>query len=131
MLYLGTVVNVVDNTGILKARCIKVYGSTKKLHANIGDYILVVVLTYTLKRGLIVDDKKKNRFLKGNLHRAIVLRTKNNFMRIYGFFLRFSDNAVILVNKRKLPLSKRIKGPLTYEIVDKYPAIGILSSWVV
>jgi len=75
--------------------------------------------------------KKKNRFLKGNLHRAIVLRTKTNFMRIYGFFLRFSDNAVILVNKRKLPLSKRVKGPLTYEIVDKYPAIGILSSWVV
>jgi len=49
MINIGTIVNVVDNTGILKARCIKVLGLTKKNYAKIGDIILVVVIAYTLK----------------------------------------------------------------------------------
>ena len=64
MINVGTVLNVVDNTGILKARCIKVYGNKKTNYAKIGDIILVVVLTYTLKRGFLLDKKKKNVFLK-------------------------------------------------------------------
>jgi large subunit ribosomal protein L14 len=127
MIIVGTNLNVVDNTGILTARCIKIYGNTKKNYAIIGDFILVVVVTYTLKRGLLLDEKKKDRFLKGKQHKAIVLRLKSNYIRVYGVFIRFSDNAIILVNKRKLPLSKKVKGPILYELLERYPSIGILA----
>jgi len=59
MIIVGSSLNVIDNTGIIKARCIKIFGNTKKKYANIGDFILVVVETYTLKRGLLLDEKKK------------------------------------------------------------------------
>ena len=131
MIGLQTVVDVVDNTGILKARCIKVYGNSKKNYAKIGDLILVVVETYTLKRGFFLDEKKKERFVKGKKHKALVLRTKQYYKRNYGVFIKFSDNAVVLVNKRKLPLSKKVKGPVLYEMLEKYPAIGILARWLI
>lgn len=125
----GTMLKVVDNTGILTARCIKIYGNTKKIYANIGDVILVVVVTYTLKRGFLLDKKKKDRFLKGKKHRAIVIRSKQKYERSYGLFIKFSDNAVVIINKRKMPLSKKINGPLLFELLEKYPSIGILSRW--
>lgn len=131
MIYPGTVLDVVDNTGVLKARCIKVYGGTKENYAKIGDTILVVVVTYTLKRGFLLDKKKKERFLKGKKHRALVIRVKQIYKRNYGVFIRFSDNAIILINKRKLPLSKRVSGPILYELLEKYPVIGILARWLV
>ena len=131
MIIVGTNLNVVDNTGILIARCIKIYGDTKKNYAIIGDFILVVVVTYTLKRGLLLDEKKKDRFLKGKQHKAIVIRSKFNYIRVYGVFIRFSDNAIILVNKRKLPLSKKVKGPILYELLERYPSIGILARWLI
>jgi large subunit ribosomal protein L14 len=127
MINVGTIVNVVDNTGILKARCIKVYGDTKKNYAKIGDIILVVVIAYTLKRGFLLDRKKKERFLKGKKHKALVIRIKQNYKRNYGVFIKFSDNAIIIINKRKVPLSKKINGPVLYELLEKYPSIGILA----
>ena len=129
MINVGTILNVVDNTGILKARCIKVYG--KKKFAKIGDIILVVVLTYTLKRGFLLDKKKKDRFTKGKKHKALVIRIKHNYKRNYGVFIRFSDNAIIIINKRKIPLSKKINGPILYELLEKYPSIGILARWLI
>ena len=131
MIIAGTTVDVVDNTGILKARCIKIYGNSKKGYAEVGDIILVVVETYTLKRGFFLDEKKKERFLKGKKHKALILRTKQFYKRNYGVFIKFSDNAVIIINKRKLPLSKKLKGPVLYEILEKNPAIGILARWLI
>jgi large subunit ribosomal protein L14 len=127
MIYAGATLNVIDNTGILKARCIKVYGSTKKKSASIGEMILVVIENYTLKRGFLLDIKKKDRFMKGKKHKALIIRTKQFFKRNYGVFIKFSDNAIIIVNKRKLPLSKKLKGPILYETLEKYPSIGILA----
>jgi len=75
--------------------------------------------------------KKKDRFLKGKQHKAIVLRTPCNYKRLNGVFIRFSDNAIILVNKRKQPISKKAKGPILYEILEQYPAIGILARWLI
>jgi len=127
MINVGTTLDVVDNTGVLKVRCIKVYGNKKSFYAKIGDLILVVVESYTLKRGFFLDEKKKDRFSKGKKHKALVLRTKKFFKRTSGILIKFSDNAVILVNKRKLPLSKNLRGPVLYEILEKFPAIGILA----
>lgn len=131
MINVGTTLDVVDNTGVLKVRCIKVYGNKKSFYAKIGDLILVVVESYTLKRGFFLDEKKKDRFSKGKKHKALVLRTKKFFKRTSGILIKFSDNAVILVNKRKLPLSKKLRGPVLYEILEKFPAIGILARWLI
>ena len=131
MVNIGTKVMVVDNTGVLRARCIKVFGHQNKSKAKIGDAILVVVEGYTLKRGFFLDEKKKERFMRGKLHKALVLRTKFRYNRLNGTFINFNDNAVSLINKRLMPLSKRVKGPLLYEIFEKLPAIGILSRWLV
>ena len=127
MINVGTTLDVVDNTGVLSVCCIKVYGNKQRNYAKIGDLILVVVKTYTLKRGFFLDEKKKDRFSKGKKHKALVLRTKKFFKRSSGILIKFSDNAVVLVNKRRLPLTKKLKGPLLYELLEKYPAIGVLA----
>ena len=97
MIQKGTLVFVSDNSGARLAKCIHVY---KKNVAYIGDYILVSIKTY--------NPEKKIK--KGELHLALVIRTKKEFF--YGsVFFSFNDNAVVLVNKKYLPLGTRLFGP--------------------
>ena len=131
MIIEGSVVKVVDNSGVLDAKCIKVLGNSKKKYAKIGHIIIVTVRRYSLHIGYLRDDKKKDKFKKGKKFRALVIRTKQPIQRGVGNFLRYSDNAVILINKRGMPLSSRIRGPVMYELAEKYPVIGSLTYHVV
>ena len=131
MIVPGMCIKVVDGTGVLEARCIKVLGNKRTGFAVSGDLIIVVIRRYSLYTGYLTDVKKKKRFMKGRKFRALVLRTKKALVRGVGIWFSFGENAIILVNKRGVPLSRRIKGPALFEGLRKYPAIGSIMHYVI
>nr|YP_010472070.1 ribosomal protein L14 [Navicula arenaria]UVG41535.1 ribosomal protein L14 [Navicula arenaria] len=108
MIYPQTMLTVADNTGAKKVMCIRVLGGSKK-YAKIGDTIIAVVKeaipNMPIKRSDIV--------------RAIVVRTKKTIRRPDGMYIRFDDNAAVIVNAENNPRGTRVFGPVAREIRDK------------
>jgi len=108
MIYPQTILTVADNTGAKKVMCIRVLGGNKK-YAEIGDTIIAVVKeaipNMAIKRSSIV--------------RAIVVRTKKTVRRKDGMYIRFDDNAAVIVNPDNNPRGTRVFGPVAREIRDK------------
>jgi large subunit ribosomal protein L14 len=108
MIYPQTMLTVADNTGAKKVMCIRVLGGSKK-YAKIGDTIIAVVKeaipNMPIKRSDIV--------------RAIVVRTRKTIRRPDGMYIRFDDNAVVIVNMENNPRGTRVFGPVAREIRDK------------
>jgi large subunit ribosomal protein L14 len=101
-----TLLNVADNTGAKKVMCIKVLGGSKRKYAGIGDLIVVAVKNAAVK-GVV-----KNH----TVQRAVVVRTKKNIRRNDGSYLRFDENAVVIVNNEGLPKGTRVFGPIAREL---------------
>ncbi len=108
MIYPQTMLTVADNTGAKKVMCIRVLGGNKK-YAKIGDTILAVV-----KEALPNMPVKRS-----DVIRAIVVRTKKSIRRLDGMYIRFDDNAVVIVNMENNPRGTRVFGPVAREIRDK------------
>lgn len=110
MIYLCSILKVVDNTGVDFVRCIKVLGYGCQGKIFIGDLLVVVV------RHMYPAKKKVSRatrgLKKGIVSRAMLIRTKRAISRGYGMFISFNQNGVIMVNKRGKPVGRRIKGPV-------------------
>lgn len=108
MIYPQTMLTVADNTGAKKVMCIRVLGGSKK-YAKIGDPIIAVVKeaipNMPIKRSDVV--------------RAIVVRTKKTIRRSDGMYIRFDDNAAVIVNMENNPRGTRVFGPVAREIRDK------------
>ena len=108
MIYPQTILTVADNTGARKVMCIRVLGGNKK-YAEIGDTIIAVVKeaipNMPIKRSDVV--------------RAIVVRTKKTIRRQDGMYIRFDDNAAVIVNMESNPRGTRVFGPVAREIRDK------------
>jgi len=105
-----TMVNIADNTGARLAQVFKVLGGSKKRYAQIGD-IIVVSIKLAEPRKMV---KKKD------VHHALVVRQKNAFRRKDGSYVRFDENAIVLLDKAKHePLAGRIFGPIPREIQEK------------
>ncbi len=104
-----TLLNVADNTGAKKVMCIKVLGGSKRKYAHVGDLIVVAVKSAAVK-GVV-----KNH----TVQRAVVVRTKNNIRRKDGSYLRFDDNAVVIVNNDGQPKGTRVFGPIARELRSK------------
>jgi large subunit ribosomal protein L14 len=104
-----TVVKMADNAGARRARCIRVLGGSKKRYATVGDLIVVAV-----------HDVLPNGPLKeGEVARAVIVRTKKEYRRSDGSYIRFDENAAVLVNEDKEPRGTRIFGPVARELRDK------------
>mgnify|MGYP003396481541 FL=1 len=108
MIYPQTMLTVADNTGAKKVMCIRVLGGNKK-YAKIGDTIIAVV-----KEALPNMPVKRS-----DVIRAIVVRTKKSIRRQDGMYIRFDDNAAVLVNMENNPRGTRVFGPVAREIRDK------------
>jgi large subunit ribosomal protein L14 len=108
MIYPQTMLTVADNTGAKKIMCIRVLGGNKK-YAKIGDTIVGVV-----KEALPNMPVKRS-----DVIRAIVVRTKKSIRRQDGMYIRFDDNAAVLVNMDNNPRGTRVFGPVAREIRDK------------
>ena len=109
MIQMQSKVNVADNSGARKVQCIKVLGGSKKRFATIGDIIVVSVK----------NSIPKGKVKKGDVHKAIIVRTKKDFSRRDGSVIRFDNNAVVLLDKQEEPIATRIFGPVTRELRTK------------
>jgi len=108
MIYPQTMLTVADNTGAKKVMCIRILGGNKK-YAEIGDTIIAVV-----KEAIPNMPIKRSDVVK-----AIVVRTKKTIRRQDGMYIRFDDNAAVIVNADNNPRGTRVFGPVAREIRDK------------
>jgi large subunit ribosomal protein L14 len=119
MVQQGTILKVCDRTGVILAQCIKVFGPSSKRIAKLGDVVLVSVKKVNVKRFQLTGTKKRKRFLKGSLYRALVVRTKVNYCLFTGLYIKFDENTVVLVNKKVVPISNRVFGPILKKLCMK------------
>lgn len=99
MIQLGTIVKVCDKTGVVLGFCIKVLGHARKRIALLGDVVVISVRKINPKKFHKVKLFRRKKFFKGTLHRALVVRTKTNYCRVVGLFIRFNENSVVIVIK--------------------------------
>jgi large subunit ribosomal protein L14 len=109
--------SVADNSGAKVVLCIRVLGGSKKRYATVGDKIVVSV-----KSALPSGEAKK-----GTVSKAVVVRTKKEIRRPDGSYIRFDDNAVVLLNNVNEVRGTRIFGPVARELRDKYMKIVSLA----
>jgi large subunit ribosomal protein L14 len=109
MIQMQTNLDVADNSGARRVMCIKVLGGSKRRYASIGDVIIVS----------IKDAIPRGRVKKGDVHRAVVVRTAFPLRRGDGSAIRFDNNAAVLINKQGEPIGTRIFGPVTRELRGK------------
>ncbi len=108
---------VADNSGAKEVLCIRVLGGTGKRYASVGDTIVV-----TIKSAIPSGDIKK-----GTVTRAVVVRTKKEIRRNDGTYIRFDDNAVVLLNNLGELRGTRIFGPIPRELREKYMKVVSLA----
>lgn len=108
---------VADNTGAKEVLCIRVLGGSKKRYASVGDKIVVSV-----KSAIPAGEAKK-----GTVSKAVVVRTKKEIRRADGSYIRFDDNAVVLLTNTDEVRGTRIFGPVARELRDKYMKIVSLA----
>ena len=109
MIQMQTKLDVADNSGARLLQCIKVLGGSKRKTASVGD-VIVVSIKEAIPRG---------RVKKGDVHRAVIVRTSKEVKRNAGTCIRFDKNAAVLVNKSNEPIGTRIFGPVTRELRGK------------
>ena len=109
MIQSSTVLDVADNSGAKKVYCIKVLGGSRRRYASVGDIIVVSV------REAMPGSKVK----KGEVARAVVVRTAKEIARSDGSFIRFDENSAVLINKENEPIGTRIFGPVARELRAK------------
>ena len=109
MIQQQTMLDVADNSGAKRVQCIKVLGGSKRRYASIGDVIVVSV------KEAIPQAKVK----KGEVARAVIVRTAREVKRPDGSYIRFDGNSAVLINKDKEPIGTRIFGPVARELRAK------------
>lgn len=109
MIQMSSILDVADNSGAKKVFCIKVLGGSRRRYASIGDVIVVSV------REAIPGSKVK----KGDVARAVIVRTAKEIARSDGSFIRFDENSAVLINKENEPIGTRIFGPVARELRAK------------
>ena len=106
MIQMQTRLEVADNSGARSVMCIKVLGGSKRMHANVGDTIVV-----SIKEAI-----PRSKVKKGEVQRAIIVRTKKPLIRDDGTSIKFDSNAAVLLDKQNEPIGTRIFGPVTREL---------------
>ncbi|MCC5908467.1 MAG: 50S ribosomal protein L14 [Balneolaceae bacterium] len=109
MIQTQSIVNVADNSGAKKVMCIKVLGDSRRRYARIGDLI-----SCSVKAAIPGGNVKK-----GEVVLAVIVRTKKEIRRRDGSYIRFDENAAVIINKEKEPVGTRIFGPVARELREK------------
>ncbi|MCK6570928.1 50S ribosomal protein L14 [Myxococcota bacterium] len=106
MIQMQTVLTAADNSGAKKLMCIKVLGGSKRKYASVGDIIVVSV------KEALPNSKVK----KGDVKRAVIVRTKKELRRADGSYIKFDVNSAVLINEANEPVGTRIFGPVAREL---------------
>ncbi len=109
MIQMQTNLDVADNSGARRVQCIKVLGGSKRRYASVGD-VIVVSVKEAIPRG---------RVKKGDVHKAVVVRTRKEVRRADGTAIRFDTNAAVMLNNAGEPIGTRIFGPVVRELRSK------------
>lgn len=109
MIQTQSIVNVADNSGARRVMCIKVLGDSRKRYARIGDLI-----SCSVKSASPGGNVKK-----GEVVKAVIVRTKKEIRRRDGSYIRFDENAAVIINKENEPVGTRIFGPVARELREK------------
>jgi large subunit ribosomal protein L14 len=109
MIQSETRVKIADNSGAKEALCIKVLGGTRRRYASVGDIIVIAVKDAVPGSGV----------KKGEVTRAVVVRTKKEIRRRDGSYIKFDENAAVVINEQKEPKGTRIFGPVARELREK------------
>ncbi len=109
MIQMQTRLRVADNSGAREVQCIKVLGGSKRRYASIGDVIIVS----------IKDALPNSKVKKGDVAKAVIVRTVHKLRRPDGSYIRFDDNSAVLINAQKEPIGTRIFGPVARELRAK------------
>jgi large subunit ribosomal protein L14 len=109
MIQMQSQLEVADNSGAKRVQCIKVLGGSKRRTAGVGDVIVVSVK----------EAQPRTRVKKGDVHRAVIVRTRKEVRRTDGSVIRFDSNAAVLINKNAEPIGTRIFGPVVRELRSK------------
>ena len=113
MIQTESMLNAADNSGARRVQCIKVLGGSHRRYAHVGDVIKVTVK----------DAIPRGKVKKGEVHNAVVVRTRHGVRRPDGSLIRFDTNAAVLLNQKHEPIGTRIFGPVTRELREKYMRI--------
>ncbi len=100
---------VADNTGAKEILCIRVLGGSRRRYARLGD-IIVATVKESIPRGVVKE---------GDIVKAVIVRTKKEFRRGDGSYIKFDENAAVIIDEQKNPRGTRIFGPVTRELRDK------------
>ena len=106
MIQMQSQLEVADNSGAKRVQCIKVLGGSKRRTAGVGDVIVVS----------IKEAQPRGKVKKGDVHRAVIVRTAKDVRRADGSVIRFDSNAAVLINKNNEPIGTRIFGPVVREL---------------
>ena len=109
MIQMQTVLNVADNSGAKRVACIKVLGGSRRRYASLGDVIVIAV------KEALPNSKVK----KGDVMKAVVVRTVKEVRRADGSYLKFDDNSAVLITNKMEPVGTRIFGPVARELRAK------------
>jgi len=110
MIQMQTMLNIADNSGARVARCIHVLGGTRRRYARLGDVVVISV------QDAIPGGNAK----KGEVARAVIVRTRKEYRRKDGSYIRFDDNAAVLIDTNGEPRGTRIFGPVARELREKH-----------
>lgn len=117
MIQQETMLKVADNSGAKLAKCIKVLGGTRRRYASVGD-----IITVSIKEVMPNGPIKKGSKLKG-----VVVRVKKGFRRIDGSYIKFDDNAIVIIDTNNNPKGTRVFGPVARELRDNSDYMKIVS----
>jgi len=109
MIQQQTMLTISDNSGARRAMCIKVLGGTRRRYASLGDIVVVA----------IKDAIPNGTMKKGQVARAVIVRTKKEVRRRDGSYIRFDENAAVIIDENKEPKGTRIFGPVARELRDR------------
>lgn len=118
MIQVESVLDVADNSGAKKIKAIKVLGGSKRRYASVGDVVIVAIR----------EALPKGKVKKGEVARAVIVRTKKEIRRPDGTYIRFDNNSAVLIDKQGEPIGTRIFGPVARELrAKKYMRIVALA----
>ena len=109
MIKVETMLDVADNSGAKKVLCFRILGGSKRKSASVGDIIVVSI------KEAVPESKVK----KGDVHRAVIVRTKKEVRRPDGSYIRFDNNAAVIIKEAREPIGTRIFGPIARELRGK------------
>ncbi len=109
MIQMETMLRAADNSGAKRIKCIKVLGGSKRRYAGIGDVVI----------GAVQEATPNSNVKKGDIVRCVIVRTKKETRRKDGSYIRFDENACVVINKDGAPVGTRIFGPVARELRDR------------